>query len=212
MWVHPLTSKIFKVTLFNLHPGVSSEDAPTVVFGHRTPFEGPFVPVDPARVRGWYWHALETTVFQPTGTWEPRSKHTTAHITFSPPSPGVLSTGAISGCHRARVFAFHGWLRVDTTIRFSCSWEAFIGSLMKEWEDNSLPSSLYLLRKWFLPWTKLVSFIITLGYYSQITEALDDPVNFLLSMTCALMRLFICILWNLVWWENMFHAGRAWGE
>jgi hypothetical protein len=52
-------------------------------------------------------------VLPTTGTWEPNilAQSTPARIpisTFSPPTPGVRSTGAISGFHRARVFAFLG--------------------------------------------------------------------------------------------------------
>jgi hypothetical protein len=95
------------------------------------------------------------SVLPTTGTWEPNilAQSTPAHIpmsTFSPPAPGVRSTGAVSGSPRGVTAPvplpfLDEWtppLVSPALIRFRHSWEAFIDSLMREWKTLNVISAL----------------------------------------------------------------------
>jgi hypothetical protein len=96
-----------------------------------------------------------------TGTWEPNilAQSTPAHIrmsTFSPPAPGVRSTGTVSGSPRGVAAPVASvthmplpfpdeWtppLVSPALVRFKHSWEAFIDSLMREWKTLNVVSAL----------------------------------------------------------------------
>jgi hypothetical protein len=90
-----------------------------------------------------------------TGTWEPNilAQSTPAHIpmsTFSHPTPGVRSTGVVSGSPRGVAAPvslpfLNEWkppFVSPALIRFKHSWEAFIDSLMREWKQLNVISAL----------------------------------------------------------------------
>ena len=129
--------------------------------------------------------------------------------TFSPPTPGVRSTGAVSGVSLAP----QPYL-LDTTIRFSYSdpIQAFLGNFYfwlshEGMEDTQRhPSFTFLVSGFYLDETCFIYSLLLLGqYYSQITESLDDPVC---SYHCIVVLDDMCHDESYLWLWNKNLVGR----